>query len=188
MKTREVTKILKNLGWQAFTDEVGDKYTHYHLPDRIVEIIYGVSGYEDEQWLESTLSLTTAVFSSVCSVVDEGGGDYDPLIRACEGINIHAAPEILEEHVRQASEHAIRWAKAQDLEKALYEHAAMPTDAPGVQPVWHLGALAVLGDVKTLKAYQASFAAGDRLGFVNYITRDYIDRAVALAEQHASDD
>ena len=79
MKTREVTKILKNLGWRAFTDEVGDKYTHYYLSDRIVEIIYGVSGYEDEQWLESTLSLTTAVFSSVCSVVDEGSGDYDPL-------------------------------------------------------------------------------------------------------------
>ena len=64
----------------------------------------------------------------------------------------------------------------------------MPTDAPGAQPLWHLGALAVLGDVKTLKAYQASFAADDRLGFVNYITKDYINRALALAEQHASDD
>jgi hypothetical protein len=44
----------------------------------------------------------------------------------------------------------------------------------------------VLGDVERLKSYQASFEAGNRLCFVNYVTKDYIDRAVALAEQGAT--
>ena len=186
MKTREVTRILKSLGWQAFTDEVGDKYTHYHLADRTVEIFYCIRKLKDEQSLKATLSLTTAAFSNACSAIDVGNGSYDPLIRAWNGIAIRATPEILEEHVRQASEQAIQWAKEQDLEKALDKHAAMPTDAPGAQPLWHLGALVVLGKVDRLKFYQSSFEKGDRLGFVDYITGDYIDRAVALAEQRVT--
>ena len=53
-------------------------------------------------------------------------------------------------------------------------------------PMRHLAALALAGDVAKLKSYQASFEAGDRLGFVPYITKDYIDRAVALAEKYAA--
>ena len=187
MKIIQAKKSLEMLGWKTFKDEVGDQCAHFQLPDRIVQIIFGVDKIRNKQKFESTLSLTTAIFSNACSYVDPDYGDYATYIRAWDGIDIYAS-EILEEHIRQASDQAVRWAKAQDLEKALYEHAALPTDAPGVQPVWHLGALAVLGDVKTLKAYQISFAAGDRLGFVNYITKDYIDRALALAEQHALDD
>jgi len=44
----------------------------------------------------------------------------------------------------------------------------------------------LLGDVAKLKSYQTSFVAGDRLGFVNYVTKDYIDRAVALAEGNSA--
>ena len=54
---------------------------------------------------------------------------------------------------------------------------------PGAAGVWQLAALALLGRTAKLKSYQASFAAGNRIGFVNYITKDYIDRAVALAEE-----
>ena len=44
-------------------------------------------------------------------------------------------------------------------------------------------ALALLGDIAKLKSYQASFEGGDRLGFVPYVTKGYIDRAVSLAEE-----
>lgn len=114
-----------------------------------------------------------------------GGGRYYHLVVAWDGLDIRA-PEILEEHIRQGSDEAIAWAKVQDLDKALYDYAALPTDIPGIQPVLHLGALAVLGDVAKLRFYQASFEAGDRLGFVPYITKDYIDRALAFAERHAA--
>ncbi|MDN3719635.1 hypothetical protein QW131_11790 [Roseibium salinum] len=72
------------------------------------------------------------------------------------------------------------------MDKALRDHAALPTNAPGARPIWHLAALALLGDVAKLKFYQASFEAGDRLGFVNYVTKDYIDRTVSFAERLAA--
>lgn len=185
MKTKDVTSILKALGWKAFTDEVGDKYTHYDLPDRVVQIIYGVLKAPDHQELEATLSFSTWPFSKACSTIRGRGGSYSPLIRAWTGIHIRA-PEILEEHVHHASGEAIAWAEAQDLDKALRDHAALPTNAPGARPIWHLAALALLGDVAKLNSYQASFEAGDRLGFVNYVTKDYIERALSIAERGSS--
>ncbi|EEE35397.1 hypothetical protein RKLH11_4073 [Rhodobacteraceae bacterium KLH11] len=59
--------------------------------------------------------------------------------------------------MRQASDEAIAWAQGQDLDMALQDYAALPTDAPGARPIWHLGALAVLGDAARLQSYQASF-------------------------------
>ena len=185
MNIREVTKVLKSLGWLAYTDDVGDKYTRFLLPDRTIQLIYGVRKYGQEQQLEVMQSLSSDGFSQACLTVDVGYGDDAPLVRDRMGSCIQV-PEILEEHVRQASDGAIAWAQEQDLDKALREYAALPTTAPGARPVWHLGALAVLGDVHRLKSYQASFESGDRLGFVNYVTKDYIDRAVILAEQNAS--
>lgn len=181
MKTKDVTPILKSLGWKAFTDEVGDKYALFELSDRIVSIIYGLSRLRDEQQLLVMRSTSTDAFSNACAKICPRDGTYTPLVIPWK--NPHSrAPEISEEHVRQASDEAIAWAQEQDLDEALRDHAALPTNAPGARPVWHLAALALLGDVAKLKSYQASFEAGDRLGFVNYVTKDYIDRAVFLAD------
>ena len=65
------------------------------------------------------------------------GGSYTPLARAQKGLRVRV-PEILEDHVRQASDEAIAWAQEQDLDQALQEYAAFPTTAPGARPVWHL--------------------------------------------------
>lgn len=185
MKTKEATQILAALGWSIHIDEVGDKAAHFALSDRIVDIIYGIRKFSQDEQFEATLSTSASTFSVACMGIRGGGGSYTPLARAQKGLRIRAS-EILEGHIRQASEEAIAWAEAQDLDKALRDHAALPTNAPGARPIWHLAALALLGEVTKLKSYQASFAAGDRLGFVNYVTKDYIDRAVSLAEEQSS--
>lgn len=184
MNMKQATQILKTLGWLTYTDEVGDKFAHYILDDRIVRIIYGLDRIRDQQKFGAMLSLATDDFSAACLAIDPGYGNDAPFVRAWNGLDLRG-PEILEEHIRKASEEAIAWAQGQDLDKALRDHAALPTNAPGARPIWHLAALALLGDVAKLKSYQASFEAGDRLGFVNYVTKDYIDRAVALAEEQA---
>lgn len=181
MRTRDVTPVLKALGWKAYTDEVGDKYTHYELSDRVVEIIYSVRRGLDHQDFRAMLSVSTDAFSIAYKRIDNETG-LTLLSSSLERADIRAS-EILEDHVRQASEEAIAWAKEQDLAAGLQKHAALPTTAPGTGPVLHLAALAVLRDVTKLKSYQASWAAGDRLGFVPYVTKDYIDRAVSLAEE-----
>lgn len=185
MNKASVVSSLQTLGWRVQTDEVGDKVAFFDLPDRIVDAIPSVRRYGDDQQLSTMKSLSTEKFSATCQHIRNRGDTYTPLIRAMKSFRL-IVPEILDDHVRQASDDAIAWAKEQDVERALQEYAALPTTAPGARPVWHLGALAVLGDVARLKSYQASFEAGDRLGFVNYVTKDYIDRAVALAEQNAA--
>lgn len=185
MRLKEVTEHLKSIGWSTSKDEVGDRSARFGLPDRKVEIIYGLDRIRDQQKFGSMLSVSTVEFSHACGKIRERASGYSSLITAWKGLDIRA-PEILEEHVRQASEQAIAWAQSQDLDEALRKHAALPTDAPGTGPILHLASLAILGEVEKLKSYQASFEAGDRLGFVPYITKDYIDRAVALAQELAA--
>ena len=185
MNTREATKALRALGWSTKTDEVGDKGALFRLPDRIARILYGARTFRDKQDFRAMLSVSTDSFSKAYAEIRGNRSNYSPLIVDWEGIDVEV-PEILEEHIREASERSIAWAEAQDLEAGLLAHASRPTDAPGNRPLLHLAALAVTGDVARLKSYRASFEAGDRLGFVPYITGDYIDRAVALAEQYAS--
>jgi len=181
MNTKEVTKALKSLGWSIYTDEVGDKVAHFILPDRVVDIVYGIDKIKGQQKFGAMLSLSTDAFSGACSSVAGEQTHFYPLVRAWSGLDIRAS-EILEEHIRQASDEAIAWAKEQDLDKALREYADLPTDAPGARPIWHLATLALSGDLSKLKFYQARFTVGDRLGFVPYVTEEYIERAVALAE------
>lgn len=182
MKTKDVTKLLKSLGWSAHTDEVGDRYTIWQLADRRVQIIYGVRNFSDGQQLDGTLSTSSEAFSEAYKIIDDCGSNYASLIVKRNGWKVRA-PEITETHVRQSSADAISWAKEQNLDAALKEKAALPTTAPGTGPVLHLAALAVLGDIDRLEYYQSRFVAGDRLGFVPYITKEYVDRAVALAKE-----
>lgn len=185
MKIAEVTKTLKLCDWSTSKDEAGDRIARYELSDRTVNIIYGLRKLPNEQLLWMMRSTATEAFVCACSTIDPDHSGSYPLVRPWNDPDVRA-PEILEEHVRQASDDAIAWARDQDLDKALHEYAALPTDAPGARPIWHLAALALLGDVAKLKSYQASFAEGDRLGFVNYVTKDYIDRAVSLAKEQAA--
>ena len=178
MKIKEVTEILISLGWIPRKDEVGDRCSIYTLADRFVQIIYDLNKIRDQQKFGAMLSLSTSSFSESCSYIAQERMSYAPLVRAWKGIDIRAS-EIIEQHIRQASELAIEWANTQDLNKALNDHAALPTDALGARPLWHLAALAALGDIEKLQVYKSNFEAGNRLGFVNYVTTDYIDRALA---------
>jgi len=164
MKTKEATEIIKLIGWKVYKDEVGDRGAYFILPDRIVGILYDVRKQLHDQKLSVVLSVSTALI----------------VAWNWEGI---CAPEIKEEHIQQASREAINWAKEQNLHQALLEHAALPTSTAGTGPVLYLSSLALLRDIEKLKFYQSSFEAGSRLGFALYITKDFIERAVALAEK-----
>jgi hypothetical protein len=185
MKIKDAANTLKALGWSVYSDEVGDRVADYALLDRTISLIYRLDRIGDQQKFGAMLSVSTEAFSEACRQIHSRKAYFPPLVNAWKGIDIRAS-EILEEHVRQASQEAIAWAQAQDLDKALRDYAALPTNAPGALPLWHLAALGLLGDVAKLKFYQASFEAGDRLDFVPYISKDHIDRALLLAERKAT--
>jgi hypothetical protein len=89
------------------------------------------------------------------------------------------------EDIANMSSQAIEWALNVDIESCLAELRAQPISAIG--PHRHLTSLAVAGDVKTLGHYRDRFAAGDRMDCVPYITIDYINRALDLAEKRKAD-
>ncbi|WP_299146761.1 hypothetical protein [uncultured Tateyamaria sp.] len=181
MNMKDACKELEQIGWRIATDEVGDKYAVFDLPDRQVRIIPDIRRIRGEQQLAASPTLSTDKFSDVCAKIRGRGTGYTPLVRAWKGIKFKV-PEVQIEHVVRLSDEAIDWAKKQDLPAALLEHAGLPTNAPGARPIWHLAALVILGDVSKLRSYRSSFAAGDRLDFVNYVTPDYIERAEKMAE------
>lgn len=181
MNKVDVCALLETFGWYIKTDEVGDKAAFFDLQDRIVDIIPDLRSVRGEQQLSVSPTLSTPEFISACQKILAKNSEYTPLVRAWKSNRIRSE-KLDEEHIRQASEQAIAWAKAQDLDIALKEYAALPTTASGARPVWHLGALAVLGNVEKLMAYRTSFLAGERMGFVNYITSEHIERALAAAK------
>ena len=148
-------------------------------------MIYVLRKQGFEQQLATTRSLTTDAFSNACEVVSNDGMKYWPLIRASKGFRLKA-PKILEKHVKNASDEAIEWAKGQQILDGTKKLANLPTHAPGARPIWHLGALVILKDIKKLKTYRDSFETGNRLGFVNYVTKDHIDRALSAAEEKSA--
>jgi len=184
MKIKEAAEIFKAIGWRTFTDE-GHRCAVFSLPDRIVEIIYGIDRVTRQEFT-AMLSLSTEEFSLACRKIHNSRDTYEPLIRLRNGLEICDDEIIKPEHIYQASREAISWAEEQDLHQGILDYAALPTNCIGALPLRHLAALALLGDLEKLKFYQASFEAGERLDFVPYITKDYIDRAVMLAEQKVS--
>ena len=181
MKIGNVGQELEMLGWELSRDETGARRASFQLSDREVEAGYRLMRLPEEQVLWLSPLVTTEAFFNACARIHADHRYSGPIVIAQNFPRIRV-PSVLEQHVRQASEKAIAWAQEQDLDMALREHAALPTSSTGALPLWHLAALVLIGDVDRLKFYLTSFDAGDRLGFVPYITRDYIFRALQLAE------
>ena len=183
MKIGHVGQELQMLGWKLSRDRAGTRLASFRLSDREVVADYGLTQLPEEQELWLSPFVETEAFSDAFTKIcaDHIGNDVEPIVVAQDYPCI-CVPEVLDQHVRQVSEKAIAWAQEQDLDMALRKYAALPTSSPGALPVRHLAALVLFGDVDRLKSYLKSFDAGDRLGFVPYITRDYIFRALQLAE------
>ncbi len=120
MRTKDVTEILKTLGWEPYRAEDGSMFAHYHFPDRIVGISYDVvdSG-EDGGKFRLSANLTTAAY---CLAWEYASGEVsqdkyeDVLFYAKEDFNVKAS-DLSESHIKDALNRVIAWAQAQDIEK-----------------------------------------------------------------------
>nr|WP_038474600.1 hypothetical protein [Bartonella tribocorum] len=176
MQTKDVTEILKRLGWEPYRDNVGDTFAHYHLPDRIVGIGYGVKNY-GESGKEFLLSadLTTAAY---CLAREYSRGEKsqrkygDVLFYAKEDFNVKA-PDLSESHITTALNKVIAWAQAQDIEQKLCEKAANHSAV----------AQALLGDMEALRSDRST----PKLSvpeFADYKTMTSDDRLLFFAQAY----
>lgn len=192
MKTQEIGLRLKELGWTPYRDGVNDWFAVRVIDDRIVTLGYAIRPYGDQSTLIMTPKVTTEAFDSAYQDLDsvdrprqrtsgpKPGRGAPLVVRGWEGSNIQ--PSITVADVDAAGAEGVAWALRQDLAAALAEKLALPTTAPGNRPLCHLAALAITGDVGRLRHYADSFACGDRLGFVPYVSAAHIAQALALAE------
>ncbi|WP_375643363.1 MULTISPECIES: DUF6990 domain-containing protein [unclassified Bartonella] len=145
MRTKDVTEILKTLGWEPYRAEDGSMFAHYHLPDRIVGISYDVVDYgEDGGKFRLSANLTTAAY---CLAWEYASGEVsqdkyeDTLFSAKEDFDVTAS-DLSESHVKESLNRVIAWAKAQDIEQKLREKAANHSAV----------AEALLGDIEALRS------------------------------------
>ncbi|WP_123876591.1 DUF6990 domain-containing protein [Fuscovulum blasticum] len=184
MNASDVAGVFKQLGWTPGQDV--DRYAEIELSDRIVHVGFKVKDFTVYQKFESTHSLMTIGFTNAVKWIEGGRREINDRLKVGSNEKVRfQEPAITRKHIEIACNRAIEWAMSFDINQRYEELCNLDPSTPGAAGVWHLASLVLLGNVIKLKSYQASFESGDRLGFVNYVTKDYIDRAVVLAEKAA---
>ncbi|WP_273718281.1 MULTISPECIES: DUF6990 domain-containing protein [Bartonella] len=176
MQTKDVTEILKRLGWEPHRDEVGDTFAYYHLSDRIIRILYDVVDYgEDGGRLRLSVDLTTAAY---CLAREYSNGEQsrykydDMLISAEENFGI-IAQNLSESHIEEALNKVIAWAQTQNIEQKLREEAANHSAV----------AEALLGDIDALRSDKPASQLHVP-EFADYATIEWIDRLILFAQAY----
>jgi hypothetical protein len=181
MLKNDIVLAFKQLGWRIFRNE-GERLASFDIQDTQIELVFRLYHLPLLKVLECNNSLTTLRFTIATAKISSKKNSHEPLIVANERLR---QPDFTLEDIRALSARLIEWAKSQDIDAALQRLRALPTDAKGAYPRRHLAALALVGDVEKLEYYQRSFESGDRLGFVPYISKEMIDRAVEIAKDAA---
>lgn len=167
-------------GWFVSSDEVGDKYCLNEVDGVIIQLLPHIGKRTDHYRLGLSPSVSTKEFSEAVPYIAAAHSEFSPIISSnlppTKLINVTPGD------VRDLLVQAVSWAKSQDIDSGLKKYRDLPTDSKGAFPLRHLAALAIAGDASRLNDYVNSFLQGDRLGFVNYITKEFIDRACEIAK------
>uniref|UniRef100_UPI0035CF5B53 DUF6990 domain-containing protein n=1 Tax=Bartonella sp. TS25HLJMH TaxID=3243576 RepID=UPI0035CF5B53 len=173
MQTKDAAEILKSLGCEPYRDEVGDTFAYYYLPDRIVDLSYGVKHEKDGEKFWLLASLTTASYSLACEYSRGQKSRYGYILYPEIGDFGVTVPDLSESHIESALNRVIAWAQEQDIEQKLREEAADHS----------LVAKALLGDVETLKSSEVTSQLYVP-EFSDYKTMTRYDRLLLFAQAY----
>jgi hypothetical protein len=109
------------------------------------------------------------------------GGRYDHMSPLCSdhGFSLRRLDTLTDDHITTLLARITDWAEQQDVESA-FAYCLEPHDHP--RAVDHLAALALVGDVDRLRAYEQGFHDGTPSPFFPYVTIAHVMRARELAE------
>lgn len=178
----DVLSVFQQFGWSISKDSVGDRSLCFRLTDNTQ--ITGTPAFRklpDSKLIESLFGVSFDFLDSVITKIEKKR-KVSPW-HVCQGSFKWKKDFFNESDIVSISNELLEWAKQQNVEDGLSVFRNYPTDSVGNMPLKHLGALAIAKDVNKLSYYLKSFKAGDRLGFVPYITQDFIERALKIAEE-----
>ncbi len=168
-----------DLDWIRKAVTKDQTYYLWTLQDRTLIVIPEFFSFHDCDVLISSASVSEPSFTNAAAAIS--GRKHCPIIDKF-GTGIRR-PVFTTKDVERRAEDLIDWAKSLDLDSYIEEFRSLPTNSHGLNPLRHLTALALSGDKEKLWDYQTCFANNNRLGFIVYVTKDYVDRALAIAEE-----
>jgi len=181
MNKLELTDALIGLGWRAGKDEVGEFFFTRNIDSVRVQLLPQIAKRPDYFRFSLNPSVSTDDFSAAISLISGEKTDFEPIIVGNEIPK--KITQITTHTVHELSDQVIFWARNQNIDQGLEMLRNLPADSKGAFPLRHLAALSLAGDVEILRLYQRSFSAGDRCGFVPYITAQAINRALEIANR-----
>ena len=182
----DLTKALEARGWTVSFDETRMPSAEFRDADRVLHALLTKRGtrfpFDLGGWITiDALSIAYTVlgsprkrFADSCPLV------LSPMIRI-------EKPVADDADIDAAVERWIEWARHVDIDRAIEALLDKDANPSGDMPARHLAALAATGAVEVLEHYSQSFASGDRLGFVPYVTADHIESALAFAQHRNKD-
>jgi len=182
MNTSEVVKNFQIQGWIVKLDV--DRYAEKNLGDRIVQVLFKLKSLGEYQKFEASYSVKSTDFSVAVKEIEGDRSDYNDTLKVNFRDDVRLqVPKVAPEYIEIVCVSAIEWAKTVDITKRYEELCNIDSSTPGAAGVWHLAALCLMGSIDKLTSYQVRFEEGDNCGFVPFITKDYIDRAVVFAKR-----
>lgn len=185
MRVEDAVEIFHQLGWNP--SKHVDYFAEKTFGNRVVHIGFKLKDFGVYERFEATNSLKVSEFTEAVFLIHGKKKNANTHFKVDLRHKVRFQdPEITRKHIEAACDKAIEWAMSVDIDQRYEELCNLDPSTPGAAGVWHLAALALKHHTDKLLTYQKKFETGDRCGFVNFITKDYIDRAVALAERGAS--
>lgn len=183
MNDKQLVDLFYKCGWNHYSDSYD--YIIYRLLGELV--VESLARFRRGNRVELAYSCSTVALSCAYTFI------ASPKVSIIESCIIweDQKDEVREcwtlADIERLSNHILDWATSRNISHGLELLRNIPTDSLGAMPARHLAALAEAGDILTIRQYQESFAKGERLGFVPYITDEYLQRAYAFAAKRHED-
>lgn len=169
-------------GWRVS----GGNLAELRMDDRVLASFFGKRSprfpFNLAGWI------TNDAFSVACTVIlhpNKRNAESTPVVRSGR---IDIEKEVAsDEDVDRGCATLIDWASKADLDAGIAALLDKDANGLGIMPTYHLAALAATGGADVLQGYADAFAAGDRLGFVPYITADFVTAALDFAKRLRAD-
>lgn len=182
VNAKDLAKAFAARGWRV----TGVDLAELRIGDRVVASFFGRRGpnfpFNLSGWITND---AICVAYTVIMDPNKRRAESVPVVRS--GYITIDKQVASDEDVDRGCATLIDWASNADLDPGVATLLDKDANGSGIMPTYHLAALAATGGVEVLQGYADAFAGGDRLGFVPYITADYVIAALEFAKQRRAD-
>lgn len=176
----EVLQEFKKFGWKVKTSG-GEKIASKQDGDNLVEVVVQQFYLPNSVKLELSVSASSKEFCGICAKV---AGRKEMHATICQTYLEKPFADLSKIDIKSLSDEIEIWWGAQPIASSL-KTMSQPPPETGQAQLYHLAALAYLGDFNTLMEYQSVFSKGKRMGFVPMIKAEMIERALDIALERA---